>query len=591
MQSSNSTIAEIKERLNIVDVLSTYITVKKAGTNYKANCPFHHENTPSLMISPSKQVWHCFGCGEGGDIFAFVMKYENLDFPETLKLLANRAGVELPKYTKENAKEEEYKDRLYKINDLTAKFYNKVLLESSVSKVAKTYLEGRGLSKETIQEWQIGFAPEGFHVLDAVLKKKGFSEKELVEAGVSSKSQRGGIYDRFFNRITFPIKNYSGNVVGFTARLLEDNKKSAKYINSPETLIYSKSKVIFGLYEAKQAIRKADQVVVVEGNMDVISAHQAGFKNVVGSSGTAFTYEQLQILSRLTKNLKFAFDTDTAGVVATRRALELALQLGFSVYIVKIENAKDPDELIKRDKEAFAKAIEEAPLYIDYFFEKSFTNFDPNSVEQKKKIMAELMPLLQKINDPIEVSHYTKILAQRLGITESVIYEFLAKNRSPKTEKKTVNATPLVKSRSYNLEQKVLGYALFKENYAKKIFEIVKSEDFIDRHFREIYSKWQENANFAQIEKWLKDLPPDLSELAKMAQFMVESEYNDWNDPHAFDKEFQNTLKEFKEHSVKMAMKTLIAEMVIAEKNKDKNRLAQLNTQFLELSKVLKNNQ
>jgi DNA primase len=591
MQSSNSTIADIKERLNVVDVLSTYIPLKKAGANYKANCPFHHENTPSLVVSPSKQVWHCFGCGEGGDILAFVMKFENLDFPEVLKLLANRAGVELPKYNQENAKEDQYKERLFKINDLAAKFYNKILLDSSVSKGARSYLESRGLSAETIKEWQIGFAPEGFHVLEGFLIKKGFSEKELVDSGVCSKSERGGVYDRFFNRITFPIKNYSGEVVGFTARQLVDDKKSAKYINSPETLIYSKSKVIFGLYEAKQAIRKADAVVVVEGNMDVISAHQAGFKNVVASSGTAFTYEQLQILSRLTKNLKFAFDTDAAGVVATRRALEIALQLGFSVYIVKIENAKDPDELIKKDREAFTKAIEKAPLYLDYFFDKSFTNYDPNSVEQKKQIVANLLPLLQKINDPIEVSHYTKMFAQRLGLTESTVYELIARNKTAKVEKKAPTPVPLVRSRSYNLEQKVLGYALFKQNYAKKVIEVVQAEDFKDRNFREIYEKWAKQPNFAQIEVWVKSLDAELQELAKMALFMVESEYNDWNDPHAFDKEFQNTLKEFKENSVRIAMKSVVAEMVIAEQNKDKERLAQLNTKFLELSKVLKNNQ
>jgi DNA primase len=591
MQSSHSTIAEIKDRLNIADVLSSYIPLKKAGANFKAPCPFHHEQTPSLMVSTSKQIWHCFGCGEGGDIFTFVMKYENVDFGEALKMLADRAGVELPKFNKEDTKEDQYRRRMVEVNDLAAKYYNKVLLQSSQAEAARTYLKVRGLSKETIEEWGIGFAPEGYHYLEEFLLKRGFTKSELLDAGVSSKGQRGDLYDRFFNRITFPIKNYSGEVVGFTARTLSDDKKAAKYLNSPETVVYSKSKVIFGLYSSKQAIRKEDCTIVVEGNMDVISAHQAGFKNVVASSGTAFTFEQLKLLSRLSKNLKFAFDTDQAGATATRRALDMALQLGFTVYIVKIEGAKDPDELIKQDRNKFAKALETAPLYLDYFFEKSFSDFDPSSIEHKKRVAAELVPLLQSITDPLELSHYSKQLAQRLGVSESTIYEYLAKGKVQKTTEKVApaKADRLVQSKSYLLERSILGYALFKPTYKQKVLEAVDESDFKDPDLRELFKSI--SAYNGDPGTFLDSVSPDMAELAKLAQFVVESEYNELVDSPGFENNFTNVLMEFKEGSTKAAMRTVISEMVAAEKSKDKEKLAELNNKFLKLAQTLNKNQ
>ena len=589
MISSNSTIAEIKDRLNVADVLSMYIQLKKAGVNFKAACPFHSDSSPSLMVSTSKQIWRCFGCGEGGDIFTFVMKFENVDFSEALKILADRAGVELPKYTKTNAKAEQYKDRMYQINELAAKFYNKILFDSPVGEVARKYLLGRGMVTATLKEWQIGFAPDGYHYLEEFLLKKGYTKKELLDSGVSSKSERGDVYDRFFRRVTYPIKSYSGQIVGFTARILDETRKGAKYINSPETIVYSKSKVIFGLYQAKQHIRKTDEVVVVEGNMDVIAAHQAGFKNVVGSSGTAFTFDQLQMLSRLTKNLKFAFDTDQAGAIATRRALEGALQLGFNVYIVKIEGAKDPDELIKKSPKLFEQAVAKAQLYLDFFFDQAFAQFDPNSIEDKKRVVAELVPLLQTMSDPLELSHYVKLLAQRLATPESTIYEYLAKGKIQKSAQKS-NVSPhsrLVKSRSYYLEQKILGYLLFRKPFREQVIKEVDPKDIKDPHMHALFKE----AIASQADSLFHKLSSDMAELAKMAQFVVESEYSEIGDAAAFEREFVSVMREFKETSTRAHMRVIMAEMVAAEKNKDKPKLAELNTEFLRLSKILKENQ
>ncbi len=591
MPTSNSSIQEIKDRLNVADVLSSYIQLKKSGTNYKASCPFHNEKSASLMVSPQKQIWHCFGCGEGGDIFGFVMKFENVDFPEALKILADRAGVELPKFSKESTEADKYKETLYRVNELAAKFFNEVLQRSSVAEVARKYLANRGLTGETVKEWLIGFAPNEYHMLENFLVKKGYGKKELVDAGVSAVSSKNQneIYDRFFNRVTFPIKNYSGEVVGFTARILDNDAKAAKYVNSPETLIYNKSKVIFGLYQAKQAIRKADCAIVVEGNMDVISCHQAGFKNVVGSSGTAFTYDQLQTLSRLTKTLKFAFDTDAAGVTATKRALDLALQLGFSVYIVKIEGAKDPDELIKKDPKAFARAVEEAPLYLDYFFEKSFEKYDPTSVQQKKSITAVLIPLLKQLSDPLEVSHYTRILAQRLNVTEKAIYELLASGKTSNTQqqatgvKKEEKIIPIVKPRSYQMEKKLLGYTLNNPEHRKLVMEKVVGY-FKDPEIVAIIEALKKSSN-QNADQFIASL--DDQELAKMALFMVESEYSQLDSPDAFEQGFQQFLREYISQNIKVEMETVRTEMVLAEQKKDKQKLNELNKKFLELSQQL----
>jgi DNA primase len=595
MAASNSTIAEIKDRLNVADVLSSYIQVKRSGANFKASCPFHNEKSASLMISPAKQIWHCFGCGEGGDIFGFVMKYENIDFPETLKLLADRAGVELPKYTNENSEQQKRRETLFKINELSAKYFNEVLLRSSVAEEARKYLESRGLTAETIKDWMLGFAPNEYHLLENFLLKKNYKHQELLDAGVIAKNQRSEFYDRFFNRVTFPIKNYTGEVVGFTARTLDKDAKAAKYINSPETEIYNKSKVIFGLHQAKQSIRKEDFAIVVEGNMDVISCHQAGFKNAVGSSGTAFTYDQLQTLSRLTKNLKFAFDTDAAGISATKRALDASLQLGFSVYIVKIQGAKDPDELIKKDPKLFAKALEEAPLYLDYFFEKSFEKYDPSSVQEKKNVVATLVPLMRQLNDPLEIAHYTHILAQRLSVPERTVHEMMAREKSYPSNSFPVRtgdleqrAKPLVRPRNYLIEQKLLGYALFGNNNRRALIEKSNFDFFKDPEIKGVIGRLWTEAGDIDSEKFLTDLSDaEDQELAKMALFMVESEYAQLDNPTVFDQEFQQLLREFVSQNIKIEMESVRTEMVLAEQKKDKQKTNQLNQKFLELSQQL----
>ncbi len=518
----DSTLQEIKDRLNVVDVISAYIPVKKAGSNFRAICPFHHEKTGSLMISPAKQIWHCFGCQEGGDIFGFVMRYENIEFREALKILADKAGVKLPQYTSANQQVTDEKELLMRINAFAAKFYQEILWKNPRGAEALAYLKKRGLTEETIKQWQIGFAPNEFHLLEQALTKKNVPLDALVKAGVSGKNERGQLYDRFRGRITFPILNYYGEVVGFSARTLEEKDATgrplAKYVNSPETVIYNKSRVVFGLNFAKTEIRKKDEVIIVEGQMDCIAAHQAGFTNVVASSGTAFTLDQVTLLGRLTKNLKFCFDADPAGLAATKRAVESYVGKEFIIKIVVIDGAKDPDELIQRNPKKFAEAVEQAPLFLDFYFDQAFKSFF-GQVEQKKLISQELLPLVRRLSDPIEQDHYIQELAERFNTTPKVLREALSQVK-PAAQATPIITAPEEKPAASGLtvqEKEILGGMLQFADFFEDLRGQIVIEDFETAEMQQIMQLLLAGNRAAVLEETV----------AKEALFMVESELDE----------------------------------------------------------------
>ncbi|MEO8065548.1 MAG: DNA primase [Candidatus Doudnabacteria bacterium] len=470
----DSPIDEIKSRLSITEVLSDYIQVKKAGTNFKAVCPFHSEKTASFMISPSKQIWHCFGCGLGGDIFEFIKLIENVEFPEALRILASRAGVELKKPTVEQIQAGEKKDILYEINQQAAKYFAKVLWDSNAGSEALGYLRKRGLTDQTIKNWQLGFAPDDFHYLENFLSKS-FDKKDIEAAGLIIKSDRNThpsslgaqtYFDRFHDRVMFPIVSLHGQVVGFTGRLLHDKPNTGKYVNSPETPIYNKSQVIYGLYQGRNLIRKENRAIVVEGNMDVIACHQVGFVQTVATSGTALTDQQLTILQRFTDNLIFAFDSDAAGSTATKRALELALNQGFNVKIADLGSAKDPDELIKRGIGLWQKAVEGAGNFVDYFFDRIFGQFDATKVDDKRQITKELAPLIYRVSDPVTKAHYVRKLATGINVAENSIWDIINRLALPKPPGGNKGKEPGVrKTRREILTDQLLGLSLLLSDY------------------------------------------------------------------------------------------------------------------------------
>lgn len=505
---------EIKDKINIADLIGEYVPLKKAGVNFRGVCPFHQEKTPSFLVSPTKQIWHCFGCGLGGDIFEFVKQIEGVEFVEALEILATRAGITLRRPTAEYKFEVDQKKTLLAINDLAAKFYAKVLKESQSAEIARQYLLKRGLKQETIAKWQIGYAPDDFHVFENFIVKKGYQKKEAASAGLLVQKDNGEFFDRFRGRVMFPLFDIHGRVVGFTARLLESPtayggvpQQAGKYVNSPETAIYSKSQLIYGLHLAKTEIRKVDSVIVVEGNVDVITCHeaataeggeasngQAGFGNVVGSSGTAFTKGQLESLQRFTNNISFAFDVDEAGLVATRRAVELALNLGFNVRIISIPRgiAKDPDELIRKDRKLWEEQVKAAKHFLDFYFERIFANLNMQSSTDKKQAAADLLSLISLLPDPIERVHYVQKLASHIGVDERIVLELLNKflSQKEKNQKETVRKPKSIQRGTPEiLERRILGLLLKNFPQMETEWEVLQSDDFSVPILQEIFQK------------------------------------------------------------------------------------------------------
>jgi DNA primase len=412
-------VEQVKERLDIAEVISAYVPLKQAGRNLKAPCPFHQEKTASFMVSPEKGIFHCFGCGEGGDVIAFVMKYEGLEFRPALELLARKAGIELTERGPTNPKAKQERQRLEQAVGWAVRYYQASLVKNPA---ALDYaVRSRGLHKQTIQDFQIGYAPDDWNALSHFLVKKNFSAAELQKAGlVGQKAGRTSIYDLYRGRLMFTICDASGLPVGFTGRALDD-EQLPKYLNTPQTELYDKSRIIFGLHLAKPAIRAADEVVLVEGNMDVVTSHQAGVKQVVAASGTALTVAQLKALGRLTKNVKICFDADAAGLRATERAIELSQNLGVTLSMVRLPDAKDPDELIKKDLSAWKQAIADAQYVVDYLFDQLEQQYDITTATGKRQYGDRISANLQRLGDPIERDHYVKKLATKLGIGEEAV--------------------------------------------------------------------------------------------------------------------------------------------------------------------------
>src|SRR3989344_5601214 len=457
-------VQEIKEKLNIVDVISGYLRLHKAGVNYRALCPFHNEKTPSFMVSPSRQNWHCFGCAEGGDIFSFIQKIEAVEFPEVLKMLAEKAGVVL-KYGDPKLRSE--KDRIYEICEKAAQFFTSSLGQNAV--VSK-YLGDRGLKNETIGEWRLGYAPDSWNSLLLFLTGRGYREQEIEKAGLILRGQQ--YHDRFRNCLMFPIFDANGRVVAFSGRIMNDiipskteRAESGKYVNSPETILFSKSKILYGLDKAKMEIRKNDKVVLVEGQMDTLLPWQDGVKNVVATSGTALTEDHLSILKRLTTNLVLAFDVDEAGSRATKRGVNLANEMGFGVSIVKPFSGKDPADFVKEQPGKFGALVADSRPIMEHYFHQVFEKFDPSKIESKKIAAITLLSEIKRLPSAMDRSHWLRELSLQLGIDESDLKEEMGQIEIEKDTPKILSiATAEVqnKNRKEILSERLLALLLKK---------------------------------------------------------------------------------------------------------------------------------
>lgn len=444
-----SSAEEIKGKLDIVEVIREYIQVKAVGANFQALCPFHREKSPSFVISPDKQIWHCFGCGKGGDILSFVQEMEGLNFPDTLRLLAPRAGVVL-KY--ENKAEYSKRGRLLDCLESAAKQYSLWLKTEKTGQHLHTYLLKRGLSEETIKNWQIGYSPEKWTAMLEYLKTQKFTEAEIFAAGLAGRSERGSVYDRFRDRITFPIKDVSGATIAFTARVNPEKVETmpgGKYINSPQTEVYDKSRVLFALDKAKKAIKERGFAIVVEGQMDAIACHQHGFNNTVASSGTALTVEQLKLLKRFTNNLALSFDMDKAGQLAADRGIKEAMGLDINIKIITLpQQYKDPDECLSKNPEDFKQAIIDSQAMMEYYFNKVKTDKDLRKLSDKKEVASLMLAMISKLANKIDQDYWFQRLAENLAISEQVLRESVipvnTNRRSSSEVLKTPKSAPLI---------------------------------------------------------------------------------------------------------------------------------------------------
>ncbi len=438
--ANNSIIQEIKDRLDVVTVVGRYVPLKKSGNSYKGLCPFHSEKTPSFHVFPHTGTWKCFGCGAGGDIFTFVEKRENLPFPDVLRMLAKEAGVRLEE------PRPEVRDALQRLRDIHAQatfYFQSQLLTSDAGKRAREYLVRREVDQETIEKFQLGYAPDGWEQLIGHLRGKGYALEEIIKAGLAVQRESGGAYDRFRNRLIIPIRDAQGRVIAFGGRILGEGEP--KYLNSPQTPIFDKSQVIFALDLAKRAIRSKDQAVLVEGYMDVISAHQRGFKNVVAAMGTSITPEQIKILSRYSRNFIFALDADAAGARAAWRGIQIAQEelsrrgvltptsRGFrtenrmlaDVGIAVMPEGKDPDDVLREEPALWRALIENAIPVVDYTLQQMSLQFDLHTASGKSQFVQQILPTLSKIGDPIQRRHYIGKVAGMVRVREQDIEEAL----------------------------------------------------------------------------------------------------------------------------------------------------------------------
>lgn len=475
---------EIKQKLDIVDFIREYIPVKAVGANFQALCPFHGEKTPSLVISPEKQIWHCFGCGKGGDAFSFLMEMEGLSFPEAVRELAPKVGVVL---RNDNPETYSKRNRLLDIMALSVKYYHHILGTKTGEKYL-AYLKKRGITQEIIDEWQIGYSLDSWDSLHNFLiarplEGKKYLSQEIFEAGLLTRKEGSNhFYDRFRDRIMFPVNDVNGNPIAYSARLNPEvvNDKVGKYINSPQGPIYDKSRVLFGLDKAKSHIKNKDLVIVVEGQMDVIACHQFGYKNTVASSGTALTTEQVALLKRYTNNIALCFDADAAGQLAADRGIKEAMAAEMNISVIIIPSGKDPDEALRQDPSSFELAVTEAKPMMEYYFDKVTAGLDLSTVDNKKEVAKKMLAMIAKLANKIEAAYWLKTTAQALETDENALRESLPKETIKETSSPIKTPQVALKAREEQLSELLLAI-------------IIRFPDFIAYVISKMELLWVEN--------------------------------------------------------------------------------------------------
>ena len=545
----NDAKEEVRARLNIEDVISEYVQLKRAGRNLKGLSPFTDERTPSFMVSPEKQIWHDFSSGKGGDIFTFVMLVEGMDFRQALEHLARKAGVDLSLFSHGDGRTAKQRARAREALKLAANFYQQNLVKNSVA--LEYAVKKRRLNRQTIGDFIIGYAPDQGDALTKALEKRGFSRRELADAGLVNRF--GG--DLFRGRMMVSLSDSSGEVVGFTGRIIRDNPRAPKYLNTPQTLLFDKSRHIFGLYQAKEAIRKSDAAVIVEGNLDVVSSHQAGVKNVVATAGTAMTLQHLKALSRLAGRIRVAFDGDRAGVSATERAINLAQEIGVELEVVSLpDGVKDPDELIQKDAALWKAAVERAQPAVDWVIARHAEMEDLKTAEGKRRFSTIALRIVRSLKDPVEQEHYLAVISGKTGASITALKVKLA---GEKTVNQQLRKTKIDKEKPHPVQDEtedMLAGLAASEKTLRRWLAAISGEMLESDNARQLIGYLRENLDID-----LSNIPQGLQKIeqyVKIVQLKSESRYANWE---------QKSLDE--------EMARLVRQITIKHRENQKNQL------------------
>lgn len=570
---------EVRSKLNIEDVIGEYVQLKRAGRNFKGLSPFSGEKTPSFYVSPDKNIWHDFSSNKGGDVFAFVMEAEGMDFRQALEYLARKAGVDLSLYeTKGNQALAARKKRLAEANELATAYYQQSMLRN---RGALEYIfKARALDKRVAEDFRIGYAPDTGTALTAALAKRGFTKKELSDAGLTNRY--GG--DMFRGRMMVPLMDGGGQVIGFTGRIIGDVPNAPKYLNTPQTLLYDKGRHIFGLSQAKEAIRTKGYVVVVEGNLDVVSSHQAGIRQTVATAGTAMTEHHLRAFKRLTADVRLAFDGDKAGVAATERAIGLASPLGINLTIITLpEGAKDPDELIKQDETAWQRAIDEAMPAVDWILQQYQKRVDVKTATGKRSFTTAALTVIRTLDDPVERDHYEQKLARIVGSSLSAIKQKGSAEQVEKRELREVKKAEADDAMRFAHQDNALAVAAI-DGPSQELFQQI-SIDMLDGEERKNLARY-----FAQHPgRPLTETPEDLQkydEYVKLVLLRAEARYAEWDEQSRFY-ETARLIRQIENEYKKQKRDQLISELRDAELAQDETRADDLRRELNNLIKEI----
>jgi DNA primase len=570
-------VEEIKNKLDIVDIVSSYINLQQASGNFRANCPFHNEKTPSFMVSREKQIWHCFGCDKGGDLISFVEEYEGIDFKEALKILADKANVPLTGFS---SQKKEDNSLLYEINKEAAKFFHNILeQDTDASQKVLKYLDKRKVKKGSIIDWQLGLSPESWDGLLRYLVTEGYKEDDIFKAGLIVKKKDGsGYVDRFRKRLMFPISDTGGRVVAFTSRTLtgivyDEEEFGGKYINSPQTPIYDKSKTLYGWHLAKDTIRQKKYLIVVEGNMDVIAAHQTSAKNTVAVSGTALTLDHIKLIKRYANNAILAFDGDAAGSRASFRSIALCWQEDMNVKILVLPKGKDPADIIKSNPDQWLQFIKDSIPVMDYYFKRIFQAIDINRADHKKVAVQKLLPIIKYLKTAIEQVHYLKILADKLNIPYDILKKDLDQATSFLERQDTVvqKVVQDKKGSAILLAERIFNIAFFKNQYLDKLISEL-DPDMIIEELRDLYKKviiyYTKHQNLDKFENF-EELTSEEKNTWIRLSMSGAKDYEESKEEDVVN-DFQNLISRLKKDSFDIQRQDLINQLRQAESSDDK---------------------